>query len=107
MEAFATWSLLIYALLVLGGGVMGYTRRGSKPSLIAGSVCGVILLISFFAALGGSAVTGLVLGLVVALLLLVVFALRYRHTRRMMPAGLMAILSFAAAVIYLLGLLGG
>jgi uncharacterized membrane protein (UPF0136 family) len=34
-----------YAAVACTGGVMGYVRKGSKPSLIAGSASGLLLLV--------------------------------------------------------------
>ena len=34
-----------YAVVACTGGVMGYVRKGSKPSLVAGSASGLLLLL--------------------------------------------------------------
>jgi uncharacterized membrane protein (UPF0136 family) len=36
---------LLYALVAATGGVVGYVRKGSKPSLIAGSASGLLLFL--------------------------------------------------------------
>src|SRR5262245_60454902 len=44
--ALAAAGTVVYGLLAITGGVMGYVNKGSKPSLIAGGVSGSLLLIS-------------------------------------------------------------
>ena len=39
-----SWTVLIYALLVAVGGVLGYVRAGSVASLVAGLVSGLLLV---------------------------------------------------------------
>jgi uncharacterized membrane protein (UPF0136 family) len=39
---------LLYAVVACTGGVMGYVRKGSVPSLVAGTVSGVLLLACTF-----------------------------------------------------------
>jgi uncharacterized membrane protein (UPF0136 family) len=36
----------LYGLVAIAGGTMGYVNKGSKPSLIAGTVSGILLLAS-------------------------------------------------------------
>ena len=68
MYAFAAGCALAYAVFTIAGGVMGYVRKGSKPSLIAGSVSGVLLLacslgdwLGFWYAAAGAIVIGVLL----------------------------------------------
>lgn len=100
----ATWSILIYALLVLLGGVMGYLKAKSKASLFSGLGSGIGLLVSWIVC-RQAAMPGLGLATLIALVLFVVFILRFLKTRAFMPAGLMMVFSFAATVVFLLGLL--
>jgi len=92
--AFGEVVLLGYAALVLAGGVVGYAKAGSKPSLIAGAASAVALLVAW--GWSRSSVGGLWLGAVVALALCVVFGLRLRKTGKMMPAGMMLAISVLA-----------
>lgn len=91
-------TVMIYSLIVLAGGLIGYLKADSLPSLIAGSVFGAILfaggmgilknnVIAFFSALAASG------------LLSVFFNYRYWQTAKMMPSGMMGILS---VIIFLL-----
>jgi len=87
------WLVLIYALLIAAGGVMGY-RAGSTASLIAGVVAGLALAGASAAMLRDNYQTGWWVAFVVALLLLGRFALAaYSKGFKLMPGGLVIILS--------------
>lgn len=96
----ATIFTFIYGVLSIVGGIIGYQQAGSKPSLIAGLVTGVLLVIAGFG-LVESQLWGLILAIAVTALLVVVFTWRLIKTRRFFPAGLMVI----AGVVTLLTLL--
>lgn len=87
----------VYAILVLVGGVFGYVKAKSLPSLIAGILGGLALLAAGWGVERGQS-WGLPLALVLILALMVFFAARYARTRALMPGGLMAILSLLALV---------
>ena len=93
--------LLAYGLLMLVGGVMGW-RAGSRASLIAGGASSVLLLIAAWLASGPAIVTGLWLGIVVALALAIVFGVRLAKTGKPMPAGPLLALSVIVLVLLLL-----
>ena len=101
----ATWSILVYGLLVLLGGVMGYLKAKSQMSLYSGVGSGVALLIAWFIS-RQMPVVGLGLAAGIALVLCVVFVKRFSVTRAFMPAGMMMIFSLAATVLFVFGLLG-
>ena len=88
---------IIFGLLTIAGGVMGYLRAGSTISLIAGSISGVLLLVAAFL-LPSHAVAGLALGGIVSLLLIGYFLPAFFRTGKMMPAGMMSILSILGIV---------
>jgi uncharacterized membrane protein (UPF0136 family) len=92
----------IYGLLVLGGGVMGYAKAKSKPSLIMGVICGLALLAAGVA-VWRNATLGLCVSSSIAILLSLFFAIRFSRTRKFMPGGLMMILSIVASVLILMG----
>lgn len=102
--AIAPWLLLLYAGLVIAGGVMGYVKARSKPSLISGLISGAALLIAWWITLSNSYNAGIALAAGLAIALLVVFALRFRKTKKFMPAGLMAIVSFFCAAVFAIAL---
>jgi uncharacterized membrane protein (UPF0136 family) len=94
-------SLGIYALLLAVGGIIGYTKAGSRPSLIAGLTSAVAALI----AMGLSyqnATLGMSLAAILALLLAAFFGYRFlAKTRKFMPAGLLAAVSLVILAITL------
>ena len=89
--------VIVYALLVIVGGVLGFVKAGSRPSLIGGLVGGLALLAAGWGVSRGQ-VWGLQMALVLTLALLVFFIVRYVRTRAFMPGGLMAVLSLLALV---------
>ncbi|RZM76581.1 TMEM14 family protein [Leptolyngbya iicbica] len=87
----------IYAVLSMVGGVIGYQKAGSKPSLISGVITGVLLLIAGVGLLQ-AAVWGSWLAIAVSLLLVITFIIRLIKTRKFMPAGLMVIVGVATLI---------
>ncbi|EKQ69487.1 small integral membrane protein [Leptolyngbyaceae cyanobacterium JSC-12] len=102
--AIAPWVLLLYAVLVIAGGVMGYLKAQSQPSLISGLISGIALLIAWLIVLFQSYNAGMGLAICLAIALLIVFALRFWKTRKFMPAGLMASLSMVCGMIFAIAL---
>ena len=91
-----------YALLVTFGGLMGFVRKGSLPSLAMGLLSGLVL---FYAAYQVSLnPQNATLGLVVCAFLAIVMAHRFFKSGAFMPAGLVAGLSTAMGGRYLLKL---
>ena len=72
-------TLLVYALLMEAGGIVGFRVAKSKPSLIAGLVSGGLLLVAFFMTFFRMAI-GLWVGAGISLLLCVVFCMRLAKT---------------------------
>ena len=95
------WIVLIYAVLVAAGGVVGYLKAGSLASLFAGLLSGILLGGSAFAMMRGAFQTGWWLALVVTILLLVRFGAAAAKGFKMMPGGMVIIMS----VIVLIALL--
>jgi uncharacterized membrane protein (UPF0136 family) len=89
---------IIFGLLTIAGGAMGYVKAGSTASIIAGSISGVLLILSGFLVIPQPA-TGLVLGGLVSLLLIGYFLPAFFRTGKLMPAGLMSLLSIIGVVI--------
>lgn len=102
MDQIAVWTIIVYALLVALGGVVGYLKAQSKMSLISGLVSGAALLATWFVA-QTTQTTGLALATVIAAVLLIVFISRLIRTRKFMPAGLMIFLSLGATVVFAIG----
>ena len=93
---------LLYGLLVLAGGIMGYLQAKSLPSLISGVVFGLVLLACGWFTWGGSG-AAVYVSIAAALILALFFAYRFTATGRFMPGGLMFVLSFVAVVILVVG----
>ena len=89
---------LIFGALTIIGGVIGYVKAGSLPSIIAGAITGVLLLVAGWILPTNRAV-GLLIALIVSLLLAAQFVPKLIRTGKMMPAGLMSILSVIGIVV--------
>jgi uncharacterized membrane protein (UPF0136 family) len=94
---------MLFGLLTLVGGIIGYTTAGSLVSLVAGGLAGIILIFAALSMQKGSR-TGLYVTLVVTLALLGNFGYKilFDPTARFMPAGLMTILAAISLIILLL-----
>jgi uncharacterized membrane protein (UPF0136 family) len=88
---------IVFGLLTIAGGVIGYVKAGSTISFISGSISGLLLLVAAFL-LPGNPFAGLALGGIVSLLLVGYFLPTLFHTGKMMPAGMMSLLSILSMV---------
>ncbi|MEM8807152.1 MAG: TMEM14 family protein [Cyanobacteria bacterium P01_G01_bin.38] len=85
---------LIYGVLSIVGGIIGYRQAGSKVSLISGIVSGLLLLLAVV-------LMARWLAIVVSLVLVIVFVTRLLKTKKFMPAGLMVIVGVATLMALL------
>lgn len=95
--------LLLYAALLVAGGWIGYIKAKSRPSLIAGHISGVIILICMaliFTEQGVKA--GSIVATLTSLGLAIFFGKRFAKSRKFMPGGLMAIVSSGVFLLFLL-----
>jgi uncharacterized membrane protein (UPF0136 family) len=83
---------IIFGLLTIVGGVIGYVKAGSTASIIAGAISGIALLVAAFLIPGNPAL-GLIIAGIVSVALAARFIPAFMNTGKMMPAGLMAVLS--------------
>jgi uncharacterized membrane protein (UPF0136 family) len=94
---------IVFGLLTIAGGVVGYVKAGSTASIIAGAITGVLLLVAAFL-LPEHRVAGLATAVIVSLVLAAQFVPKFLRTGRIMPAGLMSVLSvigiIAAIVVW-------
>jgi uncharacterized membrane protein (UPF0136 family) len=95
-------TLGLYALLLAAGGLIGYFKAGSRPSLIAGVSSAIAALVALWLA-SRNRPAGISLGLILAIALFLLFAYRYAvKTRKFMPSGLLAIVSLIVLGVMLL-----
>ena len=83
---------IIFGVLTIAGGIVGYVKAGSMASIIAGSITGVLLLVAAFL-LPEHRAAGLATAFIISLLLAAQFVPKFLRTGRVMPAGMMSILS--------------
>jgi len=89
---------VVFGLLTIVGGVMGYVKAGSMASIIAGSISGILLLVAAFL-LPGQLELGLVLAAVISIALAGRFIPAFMKTGHVMPAGLMSVLSVIGLIV--------
>ncbi len=89
---------IIFGLLTIAGGVIGFVKAGSTASIIAGSISGALLLLAAFL-LPQQLAVALIIAAVVSILLAGRFLPAFLKTGKMMPAGMMAILSVIGLVV--------
>jgi uncharacterized membrane protein (UPF0136 family) len=89
---------LVFGVLTIAGGIMGYVKARSVASIIAGTITGALLIVAGYI-LSAHRELGLALALVTSAILAGQFIPRFLRTRRLMPAGLMSLLSMIGIVI--------
>ncbi len=90
MNLIAISATIAYGLMSGLGGIWGYIKSQSKPSLISGCLSGILLLIAAAMQIRGSNL-GLLFSRVIILLLVAVFTIRLTKTGKFMPSGIMLI----------------
>src|ERR1044072_7214821 len=96
MEA-AKIYFIAFGVLTIAGGIVGYAKAGSVASIVAGSITGILLLVAAFL-LPQHRTIGLATAFIISLLLAAQFVPKFIRTGRVMPAGMMAILSVIGLV---------
>ena len=91
--------ILAYALFMGLGGWMGFKKSGSKPSLAAGVASFAVLVVSYIIGQPWVAVG-------VSALLAVVFFRRVSKTRKLMPSGMLLVISAVVFIYLLIQMLG-
>jgi uncharacterized membrane protein (UPF0136 family) len=97
MEA-AKIYFIIFGLLTIVGGIMGYVKAGSVVSIIAGTITGILLIVAAFL-LPEHRVAGLATALIVSILLAGQFVPKFIRTGKVMPAGVMSVLSVIGIIV--------
>lgn len=88
----------IYGLLIAFGGLMGYVKGGSQPSLILGISFGVPLAISSYL-IGRGQIIAQTIALGLTFLLDAIFTYRFAKTLHFFPAGFFSLLSLAVLIV--------
>ena len=88
---------IIYGLILLAGGIYGFAKTNSRPSLIAGIASAVVSIIAAIVFRHHPRV-GLAIGALLGLILCAFFAGRFKSTGKAMPAIPISVLS---ALIFL------
>lgn len=99
MTSLAAGFFLVFGLLSIAGGLLGWKKAGSKASLIAGGIAGALLLISAASVFSGEIKVGLTAGGVTALLLAGRFVPAFLKTKKWMPQGMMAVCAILALAL--------
>ncbi len=92
----------IFGALTILGGLMGFLKKHSVASLIAGGLCGILLIIAGVL-LKDKVPPALILGGVVSLALLGKFLPAFLHKHTWMPGGIMCILALIGIIVSVLG----
>ena len=90
-------ALWVYIVLLIGGGLVGYLKAGSRVSLIVSLAFGILLTLVNIGVIRSFYVADVLVALLIA-----VFIMRYLKTKKFMPSGLMIVLSAAALGLMLL-----
>ena len=89
--------LWIYIVLLLVGGIFGYVKAKSTISLVMSLVFAALLAAAAMGWLGWAYA-----GDVLLIALVIVFAKRFQKTRKLMPAGVMTLVTIAAILVRLM-----
>ena len=89
---------IVFGLLTIAGGVIGFVKAGSTPSIVAGSITGILLLVAAYL-LPGNLALGLGLAALVSIALAGRFVPIFMKTGQAMPAGLMSVLSVIGVIV--------
>ncbi len=89
---------IIFGVLTIVGGIVGFVKANSTASIIAGSITG-LLLIGAALLLPNHVVAGLAIAGATSLLLAGRFIPNFIRTGKVMPAGMMSVLSAIGIVM--------
>ena len=90
--------VVIYGVLTMAGGVVGYLKAKSRPSLTAGTLMGGVLLASAFRMREGNQAAPLV-AMGIAILLGGRFFITWKKNHRLTPDLLMVLLSLVTLIV--------
>ncbi|EDS37647.1 conserved hypothetical protein [Culex quinquefasciatus] len=87
---------IIFALLVAAGGIFGYVKAGSLPSLIAGVLFGILLGVGAYFNSIEQPIP--LIQIILLVLLAAMMGFRWIRTGNFMPPGIIVVLSLAVLV---------
>ncbi|MBI4342599.1 MAG: TMEM14 family protein [Candidatus Omnitrophica bacterium] len=90
--------VMIFGLFTVMGGVMGYLKAKSRPSLIVGTLMGLSLLVAAFRMREGNQAAPLV-AMGIAILLGGRFFITWKQNHRMAPDLLMVLISLVTLIV--------
>ncbi|MEB3209872.1 MAG: TMEM14 family protein [Leptolyngbyaceae bacterium] len=93
---------IVYGVFAVVGGIVGYAKAKSTPSLISGVISGALLIIAGIVSSMGMS-WGIPLAIAITGILVIVFIYRLVKTRKFIPAGLMTIAGIAALIVMFKG----
>ncbi|HEY3783029.1 MAG TPA: TMEM14 family protein [Fimbriimonadaceae bacterium] len=96
----------LYALLNIGGGIEGYVAKGSLPSVISGTVAGILLLGALAYSTSNPKIGYIICG-VIALADLGFFGKKLTQGFVLWPAGVMAVASVIVIICAAMAAFGG
>ena len=97
---------LIFAILSIVGGIMGYVKAKSIISVISGCVSGALLIAASYMVAGRHPNVAYIIAMMVSVLLAGKFVPDFVHKKAAVPGGLMSVLSLAGIVLTLLAWYG-
>ena len=89
---------IVFGILTIAGGIVGYAKAGSVISVVSGSIAGVLLLLAGWF-LPEHQAAGLITALAVSLLLAGRFVPQFFRTFKVMPEALMSVLSVLGIIV--------
>lgn len=103
MVSIAEYTMVVTGILIAIGGVIGFIKARSMPSLLSGVISGVLLVVCFVVASQHDPKIGLGAGIVLLTMLEGVFAVRFAKTKKMMPSGMLIGICAIAQLIVIIG----
>lgn len=91
---------IMYGILTIIGGVIGYVQAGSKISFFSGSLCGTLLITAAMLQSTGIIEIAWIVPAITAMLV-IIFSFRLIKTRKLFPAGFMTIFGAFSLVLLL------
>jgi uncharacterized membrane protein (UPF0136 family) len=92
---------IVFGILTIVGGLIGFLKAGSTISLVSGSIAGILLLLAAFL-LPTQFGAGLAIALIVSVLLAGRFIPHLVKTGKVMPDAMMSVLSVIGIVVAVL-----